>query len=158
MHQQQIGTVTGRTRASTGLLVFGILAAMSGISWGLPRAAAWKILDINAKSYDQAEGGFTDSPGSSANSPLKWVLVTVVVRGEVTPDSTMHTISLSGVERGKTVFKKTITPSFFRQNNGKFSVPFWIEGDRCETLKLTAVVSGTNGSVMKKTVGYSCGE
>lgn len=119
--------------------------------------AAWKIVAIRAKSFDQATGQLEDVISSSANSPLKWVLVIVELKGDTDPAyAPLRAISLTASEHGRTVFSKTTTPRKFRSTDGRFSVPFWIEGERCEPLKLTATVKGV--TAMTKTVGYSCGE
>jgi hypothetical protein len=95
----------------------------------------------------------------AANYPTRYLLVTV----EVTSDDWTAKVQLTGTEGRRVVFNKisqaNIAPGGGDVKNVKTYALFFIEGDRCETIKLTARLIGERrASTMTKTVEFGCGE
>ena len=103
------------------LLVSGIAATPERIGTA---GASWKITSIKARSFEQATATFSDATSSSANSPLKWILVIVTAKGDTDGFTALHKVGLTATEGGKIVFARSTKPGFFRlDESGKFRGP-----------------------------------
>jgi hypothetical protein len=95
----------------------------------------------------------------AANYPTHYLLVMV----EVTSDDWSAKVQLTGTEGRKVVYNK-IAQSYVPAGGGdvknvKTYALFFIEGDRCEKIRLTARLLGQRQpSTMTKTVEFACGE
>ena len=133
------------------------------------RITALKVSTVNP---DESGAGvsediFADQKGKAsvfagsgaANYPTHYLLVMV----EVTSDDWSAKVQLTGTEGRKVVFNK-ISPTYIAPGGGgtenvKTYAVFFIEGDRCEKIKLTARLLGQRQpSTMTKTVDFACGE
>jgi hypothetical protein len=145
-----------------------LLAAMAAICivpvTGKPKAKeTWKITGINVKMFSQENGGLEDVDlgsviSSSANAPLHPILVVVEISGS--PDPTIgYKVQLTAKEGAKQIYLKANATSFASNSEGKFYVPFWIDGYRCASLALRASVVGQRpASSMMKTIKFECSE
>jgi hypothetical protein len=160
----------------TILLVSLILSVSSGISATSARqpATVARITALKVSTMSPGEEGpgvsddiFADQKGKTsvfagsgaANYPTRYLLVTV----EVTSDDWTAKVQLTGTEGRRVVFNKisqaNIAPGGGDVKNVKTYALFFIEGDRCETIKLTARLIGERrASTMTKTVEFGCGE
>jgi hypothetical protein len=153
-----------RTRM-TSLLLLAAIAMMCIVPvTGKPKAAErWKITGMSVKMFSQEDGKLSDVDltsviTSSANAPLHPILVVVEISGN--PDPTNgYKVQLTAKEKGKQIFIKANATSFASNGEGKFYVPFWIDGYRCDPVVLTARVVGQRPtSTMTKTIKFDCNE
>ena len=153
-----------RTRMTSLFLLAAIAALCIVPATGEPKAKeVWKITGMNVKMFSQEDGGLEDVDlasviSSSANAPLHPILVVVEISGSPDP-TTGYKVQLTARENGKQIFIKANATSFDSNSEGKFYVPFWIDGYRCASLALTARVVGQRpGSTMTKTIKFECSE
>jgi hypothetical protein len=133
------------------------------------RITALKVSTVNPDAEGPGVSGdiFADQKGKSsvfagsgaANYPTHYLLITV----EVTSDDWTAKVQLTGTEGRKIVFNKisqtNVAMGGGDVKNVKTYAVFFIEGDRCETIKLTARLVGQGrASTMTKTVEFGCGE
>jgi hypothetical protein len=95
----------------------------------------------------------------AANYPTHYLLVVV----EVTSDDWSAKVQLTGTEGRRVVFNKISGTNVPIGEGGTENIKtyalFFIEGDRCENIKLTARLLGQGRpSTMTKTVEFGCGE
>lgn len=165
-------------RRSIGFLAVLLLCVSSGASVTLAertmqtatKITAVKVATINP-SIDGELGTFDDifegktgnapvfAGTGAANYPTRHLLVMVETTGEDWNPS----IELTGREGRRIVYKK-ISKGYIG-HGGSFMAPvktyalFFIEGDRCEIIKLTARLLGQRRpSTMTKTIEFGCGE
>lgn len=160
----------------TTLLAILLLSVSSGVSaTGIRhRAQAAKITAMKVSTLNPSENGigtfddiFANRQGNkpvfagtgAANYPTHYLLVLV----EVTGPAWSEKIQLTGTEGRRIVYNK-ISPSYVPTGEGgiesvKTYALFFIEGDRCETIKLTARLLGQRrASTMTRTIDFGCGE
>jgi hypothetical protein len=124
-------------------------------------------VDPNAEGPGVSGDIFADAKGKTsvfagsgaANYPTHYLLVTV----EVTSDDWSAKVQLTGTEGRRVVFNKisqtNVAMGGGDVRNVKTYAVFFIEGDRCETIKLTArLVGQRRASTMTRTVEFGCGE
>lgn len=158
------------------LLVSLILSISGGVSATSARqpATVARITALKVSTMSPGEEGpgvsddiFADQKGKTsvfagsgaANYPTRYLLVTV----EVTSDEWTAKVQLTGTEGRRVVFNKisqaNVAAGGGDIKNVKTYALFFIEGDRCETIKLTARLIGERrASTMTKTVEFGCGE
>lgn len=163
-------------RTLATLLVSLILSVSSGIPATSARqpATAARITALKVSTMSPGEEGpgvsddiFADQKGKTsvfagsgaANYPTRYLLVTV----EVTSDDWTAKVQLTGTEGRRVVFNKisqaNIAAGGGDVKNVKTYALFFIEGDRCEAIKLTArLVGERRAAAMTKTVEFGCGE
>jgi hypothetical protein len=153
-----------RTRMTSLFLLAAIAAICIIPVTGEPKAAErWKITGMSVKMFSQEDGGLSDLDStnvisSSANAPLHPMLVVVEVSGNPDP-SNGYKVQLTATEGGKQIFIKANATSFASNSDGKFYVPFWIDGYRCDSVVFTARVVGQRpASTMTKTIKFACSE
>lgn len=132
-----------------------------------------RITAMNAFTADPGEGAlslsddiFARQQGSkipfagigAANYPTHYLLVMVEVTG-----SYGHRVELTATEGRKVVWRKTSstnvpTGASYMEPVKSYAI-FFIEGDRCEIIKLRArLVAPGKPSVMTKAIEFACGE
>ena len=135
------------------------------------RITAMKVstLDSEGGKLAVSEDLFVNQSGSSpvragngsGNYPEHHLLVLVQVTG-----NTDAKVELQATEGRKLVWSKVSQPFYEKLgadtediNNPRRYVIFFIEGERCQTLKLTArLVGQRQPSSMSRTIEFSCGE
>jgi hypothetical protein len=133
------------------------------------RITALKVSTIspNEQGFGTLEDIFANQKGNApvfagsgaANYPTHYLLVMV----EVMSDDWSAKVQLTGTEGRKVVFNK-IAESYVPFGGGdvenvKTYALFFIEGDRCDKIKLTARLLGQRRpSTMTKIVEFACGE
>lgn len=155
-------------------LVTGILSGASAFSatTTTPPPAASRITAMRAFTADPSDGAlvlsddiFSKEPGNktpfagsgTANYPTHYLLVMV----EVTDDDGRK-VELTATEGRKIVWRK-ISPSYIQAGGSSMDAKtyalFFIEGDRCEVVKLRARLIGAGKpSTMTKAIEFACGE
>jgi hypothetical protein len=133
------------------------------------RITSLKVSTVNPDEEGPGVSGdiFADAKGKSsvfagtgaANYPTHYLLITV----EVTSDDWTAKVQLTGTEGRRVVFNKISQTNIATGRSGIENVRtyavFFIEGDRCETIKLAArLVGQRRPSTMTKTVEFGCGE
>lgn len=153
-----------RTRMTALFLLTAIVAICIVPVMGEPKAKeTWKVTGMKVKMFSQEDGELQDVDltsviSSSANAPLHPILVVVEISGNPDPTSG-YKVQLTAKEGAKQIYIKANATSFGSSSDGKFYVPFWIDGYRCDPLTLTASVVGQRPtSSMRKTIKFVCGE
>lgn len=95
----------------------------------------------------------------TANFPVRYLLVMV----DVTGNTTGSMVELTGRERRRVIYRKIseayVGPGETRHEPFKTFALFFIEGVRCDTLRLTArLMNERPTSTMTKTLEFPCGE
>lgn len=147
-----------------------VISATSGRRPATPgRITALKVSTVNPNEsgVGVSEDIFADQKGKTsvfagsgaANYPTHYLLVLV----EVTSEDWSAKVQLTGTEGRRVVFNKISATNVPLGGGGTENIKtyavFFIEGDRCENIKLTARLLGQRRpSTMTKTVEFGCGE
>jgi hypothetical protein len=165
-------------RTSTAVLSVFLFSVSSGASAAIPRRAQQAATKITAMKVSTVEpspegemGTLSDIfEGKTGNAPVfagtgaaNYPTRRLMVMVEATGEDSNPSIELTGREGRRLVYRK-ISKAFV-PTSGSYGAPattysfFFIEGDRCETIKLTArIVGQRRPSTMTKTIEFGCGE
>jgi hypothetical protein len=146
--------------------LFGSVSAFSAQSSTTPtaRITAIKAATVNAQDgelsvsdniFDRQQGSAPPFAGSgAANYPTRYLMVMV----EVT-NNDGRKVELTATEGRRVVWRKISTAHMTPADYEKTYAIFFIEGDRCELVRLRARLVGPGKpSTMTKAIEFGCGE
>jgi hypothetical protein len=129
-----------------------------------PKTPDYKISNLKIVPFDSYKGEFEEAikPDDTERSFFNDYSISLLVMVEVS-------IEKGGYEFGRTVqitvmegkkIKKTKTEQMPPvEDNGKYYVPLWLDAGMCDTVKISAKITGQKtASTMTRSVLFQCGE
>lgn len=150
-------------KANLLLIVAMILALGATAALAQKKAPDYKITNIKIMPFDAATGAFEDelkpdSDRSFFNDLSISLLVLVEISGEAGSFESGRMVSFTATEGKKIKARKTEQVGLIG-SGGKFYVPIWLDSAMCDTVKITARLSGQpTASSMTRSVPFLCGE
>ncbi|HEY2847526.1 MAG TPA: hypothetical protein VGI80_06890, partial [Pyrinomonadaceae bacterium] len=127
------------------------------------KVAPYKITGIKIRPFDEVTGKFEDelapdSNGGYWNDLSKSVLALVEITGPKGEYVDKRRVSIRVTEGRKLKLTHVGYPGVLG-DDGKYYVPVWLYGSMCDTITITATITGqTKPSTMKRNIDFKCGE
>lgn len=145
------------------LIAAMVLAFGAGVASAQKKAADYKITNIKIMPFDGATGLFEEeltagSDRSFFNDLSISLLVLFEVSGESGSFEAGRMLSVT-VTEGKRVKARKNEQVGLIGSGGKFYIPVWLDSAMCDTVKITARLTGQKtASTMTRSVPFVCGE
>ncbi|CAN5301343.1 hypothetical protein BH10ACI1_BH10ACI1_20280 [soil metagenome] len=124
----------------------------------------YKITNLKIVPFDSFTGEFQDAIKTGDTERTFFndysisLLVTVEVSAEKGGYESARAVQISAVE-GRKIKKTKTEPMVPMEDNGKYYVPLWLDAGMCNTVKITAKITGQKTvATMSRSVMFNCGE
>ncbi len=157
-------------KTSLKIIVFSFIILVFGANFTaaqkttVGKGQEYKVTNLKIVPFDSNKGEFMDAIKAEGEQPTFFndYSISLMVIAEVTVGKGEYafgkSVQITAME-GKKVKKTKTEPMPPVEADGKYYVPLWLDAGMCDTVKITAKITGQKtASTMTRSLLFQCGE